>query len=98
MRASLSQRAYLDWQRYWDFEPWGPWRDNLHTAVLAREIRRPQVRRGSTIDLDQFMAKGPQARKDEAQARGVENMFATLKTIATPISKAEAAKRRRKRK
>lgn len=76
MRESLSQRAYMKWCAYWDAEPWGPWRDNLHAALICKEIRRPQVAHGSRIDLDQFMVEQPKVRLRKAEG-GLWN-FLTL--------------------
>lgn len=70
----------MDWGRYWEEEPWGPWRDNVHIAMLAREIRRPQMQPYSRISLEQFMLVNPLTRAQEASA-GLWNM---LKTIAKP--------------
>lgn len=88
MKAQLSQRAYLGWQRYWDAEPWGPWRDNMHTALLAREIRRPQLRRGRTIDLDDFMVRSVEDRAESKMQKAEQekgNFFAFLKTVAKKV-------------
>lgn len=66
----MTQRAYLGWQRYWEDEPWGPYRDNLHAALIAKEVRRPQLRKGATTKLDDFMISNPLARQADA-ARGL---------------------------
>lgn len=70
MKRSMTQRAYLGWQRYWEEEPWGPYRDNLHAALIAKEVRRPQLRKGATTKLDDFMISNPRARQADA-ARGL---------------------------
>lgn len=67
MLSSLTQREYVGWQRYWQAEPWGVYRDNLHTAIIAREIRRPQQARGSHINPDQFMISSAAARRAAAE-------------------------------
>lgn len=66
MKRSMSQRSYLGWQQYWEEEPWGPFRDNLHTAILAREVRRPYLRKGATTKLNDFMVVNPARRQSEA--------------------------------
>lgn len=81
MKAQMSHRAYLGWRRYWRAEPWGPWRDNMHTALLARELRRPQVRKGTRIDLDHFMMRDPGDRAEEQK----QGFFAFLKTVAKRV-------------
>lgn len=78
MRESLTQRAYLKWRQYWLEEPWGPWRDNLHTAMICRELRRPQVTAGTPVRLDDFMVKRPAVQLAEAE----NNLWNFLSLIA----------------
>lgn len=89
----MTLRSYLNWQRFWDFEPWGPWRDNLHAGIIAREIRRGTSRRGAKLGLEPYMVKSPTTRRKE----GEQNMFALLKTLSTGVTPAEAEKRRRQK-
>lgn len=89
MKRSMTQRSYLGWRRYWDEEPWGPWRDNMHTAILAREIRRTRVRSNVRIELEQFLMRAPKSRKKEAEVR----VFSGLAAAATVVTAAEAARR-----
>lgn len=77
MRGSLSQREYLMWRMYWDEEPWGPWRDNMHAAMICREVRRPQQERGTRIPLDQFMIEDPKRRLRESEG-GLWNMLSLI--------------------
>jgi len=59
-------------QRYWHEEPWGPYRDNVHAAIIAREIRRGSYK-GEHL-LKDFMLQVPERRAAEARS-GVFNMF-----------------------
>lgn len=79
MKHSLDMEEYAGWQRYWETEPWGPWRDNMHIAILAREIRRPQVRQGARIELDDFFVANRAARQMDRNAKAI----AFLQMIAT---------------
>ncbi len=36
-------------QQYWAEEPWGAYRDNVHAAIIAREIRRGTVKGAHAI-------------------------------------------------
>lgn len=83
MKHSMSQRVYLGWQTYWRCEPWGSWRDNLHVAILAREIRRPQLRKGVRIDMNDFMVRSPAERKAEAAS----NLLTFLKSVAKKVTR-----------
>lgn len=85
----MTQRSYLGWQRYWDEEPWGPWRDNVHMAVLAREVRRARVKPNTRIDLGQFMVRNPEDRRRE----GEQNFFGMMQAVATPVTPEEANRR-----
>jgi hypothetical protein len=89
MKRSMTLRSYLGWQKYWEEEPWGPWRDNLHTAILAREVRRSRVKPNTKIDMDQFMVRTPTDRKANAE----EKMLAGLASVATPVSAEEGMRR-----
>lgn len=81
---SLTQREYLDWQLYWEAEPWGPYRDNLHAALIAREVQRPNLRKGVKPKMDDFMIVNPEKRRREATG----NLIDFLKLVATPKVKA----------
>lgn len=64
----MSQREYINWRKYWDAEPWGSWRDNMHAAIIAREIRRPQLKKGARVSIDDFMMIPPEHRQQQAKA------------------------------
>lgn len=81
MRASLTQREYLGWRKYWDVEPWGAKRDNLHAAIIAREIRRPQMRAGARVTLEEFMVRDPRERQREASS----NLLYWLRSVAKRV-------------
>lgn len=86
----MPARDYAMLQRYWMHEPWGPWRDNLHTAILARETLRPHFKKGSSIRLDDFMLRHPDEVAEETAARrkaATRGLFGILKSVATRKSK-----------
>ncbi len=68
-------------RRYWDEEPWGPWRDNIHAAIIAREVIRPYAGRRK-LSLDPYMLIPEEIRRDGASKK----LIATLKSIATPVT------------
>lgn len=80
MKRSMTQRAYLNWQKFWEEEPWGPYRDNLHAAIIAREVRRRYLKKGAKSKLDDFMVVNPDRRRREASA----NLIDFLKVVAKP--------------
>jgi hypothetical protein len=94
MKRSMTQRSYLGWQRYWDVEPWGPWRDNVHAAIVAREVRRTRSKPNARLGLDPYMVKNPQTRQKE----GEQNFFGLMQAVATAVTPAQAETIRRKQK
>jgi hypothetical protein len=67
------------WSRYWNEEPWGAHRDNIHAAMLAIELRRPQSKKGVKLKIDDFMWKlpdDPDQKKREVKARFFETLRA----------------------
>lgn len=47
--------------RYYAEEPWGAWRDNMHAAMIAREVRRIRWPK-TTSNLAQWMLVHPARR------------------------------------
>lgn len=42
MEATLGCGEYADWLAFWEVEPWGAYRDNLHTGILASLLATPK--------------------------------------------------------
>lgn len=65
-------------ERYWLEEPWGPWRDNLHAALISRTTL--QAGGFKPPKLDVFMHKSSSRRQAEQQAagKGVIEMFKAI--------------------
>jgi hypothetical protein len=79
MRASLTYREYAGWQQYYKQEPWGPWRDNVHAALIAREIRASRPSKGGQkLDLEQFILTDKEGRREKSTAAA----FGFLRMIA----------------
>jgi hypothetical protein len=76
--------------RYWQAEPWGPWRDNLHAAIIAREVRRPYLRRGAKNPLDDFMVMQP-ARRAELAAEQARAASAALVDMLRAVARKRGA-------
>lgn len=51
----MPSSEFTRWQRYFVQEPFGVVRDNMHAALVAREIRR--VMTGQDPKLDNYMLK-----------------------------------------
>lgn len=90
-------RVYLGWQQYYSEEPWGTWRDNMHTAIIAREIRATRSKKPST--MEDFMLFSPHVREQDAAAQAVTALHAIGKAMTAEESAAvRKATRRRRRK
>jgi hypothetical protein len=87
----MAQREFLGWQRYWRAEPWGPWRDNLHMAVLAREVIKPHLRKGVRVRLADYFYRDPEERQHEARAQ----LISSLRMIGRRRHKSEPRGKRK---
>ena len=76
---------------YWNEEPWGPYRDNLHAALIICELLRPKLKEGATLNLAHYMLK-PKADLDAA-ARA--KFLAQLNSMADQPQRRTRAKRTR---
>lgn len=63
--------------RYWREEPWGAYRDNVHTAIIAREIRRGNFKGEHAIK--DFLLQTPEKRAQEERA----GLFAAFRAMVT---------------
>jgi hypothetical protein len=98
MRSTLSQREFMRWRKYWEFEPWGPWRDNMHAALIARSVLQPHVKKGSKISLDDFMLMLPDLRRQKDQKEASARLVDMLRTIArTERAKGAGGKSQRRK-
>jgi hypothetical protein len=88
MKEAMPMRVYSGWQMYFVAEPWGPWRDNMHTAILAREIRR-SIPKAKIPDLSVWMIRDPAERVAEASRQILASLFA----MAEKINPKEASRR-----
>jgi len=93
MRSTLTQREFERWRKYWEVEPWGPWRDNMHAAIIARNVLLPFVKKGSKINLDDFMLMLPEIRKSKDQRQASQALVTMLRSIAGTPTKRTKRKR-----
>lgn len=100
----VEQMAATDFDllaRYWAHEPWGPWRDNMHAAIIAREIRRPHLKDPrKPTPLSEFILRDPdeiEQEKAERQTDRVKGLFTFFRTVAKRKKKPADDKPRAKR-
>lgn len=94
--AGMPQRVFEGWRRYWNEEPWGAWRENLHTAVLAREIAKTVPRRRSTPELKDFFYRNPFGQKQPSNVPMVLGVMAQKVTAEEARARMKAARSARK--
>lgn len=87
-------------RRYWSEEPWGAWRDNMHAAIIAREVARLGLKRGQSGPmLDAFMVVDKR-RRANANVHGFVNflrMAAGGKRVTKPTKKPPSGKLKAKK-
>lgn len=69
--------------RYWEEEPWGPWRDNLHAAIISRAVL--QAGGFKVLKMDGFMLRSrTRAARDERDEgkQSKDSVMNMLKTMA----------------
>lgn len=83
--------------KYWRAEPWGAWRDNLHTAILCREVLRPHLKKGARVKLDDFFYRDPVERASDARGQviGLLRMIGKKRSAKDPRPKRKRKARAR---
>ena len=89
-------------RRYWLEEPWGAWRDNIHAAIIAREIwRLPWTTKGKTPPskpLEPWMVMDDEKRR-RGHVQGFRDLLIGMAGgIRRHVSEVKQPKRKRRRK
>lgn len=61
----LPERELLRWHRYWEAEPWGPYRDNLHAAMIVTELLKPHLKKGVKLNLSDYLLVSAEERRQK---------------------------------
>jgi hypothetical protein len=69
------------WALYWTQEPWGPYRDNMHAAMLAVQILKPHVKDPKKLNPSDFMYRAATG-EDEIKRRNALSFYHLLKSQA----------------
>lgn len=70
-----------EWAAFYEMEPFGPRRDNLHAGMIAAEIVNSNGgRRGQAVSPVDYLIEEP----EQAQARRTQNAIQSLMKLATP--------------
>lgn len=67
LETEMGAGEYARWWRFWQSEPWGPTRDNMHAGMIAAAVvnsRANRPRNGKLATFKDFMLKtAGQARR-----------------------------------
>lgn len=74
----LPEREIDRWRLYWGEEPWGPYRDNMHAAMIVTELLKPNLKEGVVLPLSTYMFEHQEDRKE----RAVEKFMATIDALS----------------
>lgn len=71
----MGASEFEQWWRYWQVEPWGAYRDNLHAGIVASAVVNSSMnkRRGTSISASDFMLK---TRSEVAETETAETLAA----------------------
>lgn len=62
--------------RFYEEEPWGAWRDNMHAAIIAREVRRIRWPR-QRASLSTWLLEHP-ARRAAANVQDFKQLLVSM--------------------
>lgn len=78
----MSAREFDLWARYWQAEPWGAMRDNMHAGLVCSSVIAPHVRRGKKAPTyKDYMLKDAATALEERMA-GTASTLAALRARA----------------
>lgn len=81
--------------RFYQEEPWGPWRDNVHAALIAREVARLRMKPNARVEIDNWMLEHPDKRRRK-RLSGFVNALKGMAGERIHISEHNARKRKAK--
>lgn len=72
----MSARELDDWAAYWQIEPWGAWRDNVHAGLVAAVIANVHRGRGvPAFSHANFMLQQRDPTVDQAKVANIVSFF-----------------------
>jgi len=52
---TMSSSEYSDWLEYYELSPFGPWRDNFHSAQICALLYNANRGKSRPLGIDDFM-------------------------------------------
>ena len=78
LEHNMSVSEFADWVRYYDVEPFGPLRDNEHTAQIAAILSNIHKQKSARIvEVEDFMIR-PAFEKEEIRTRRAVNALLSM--------------------
>jgi hypothetical protein len=75
----MSSREFVEWLAYYELEPFGPMRDNIHSGQIASLIYNSNRQRSKpALGPSDFLLKDQVAQKDE----GTKNFLSLIRAAA----------------
>lgn len=75
----MSAQELDSWELFWQVEPWGSYRDNIHAGIIASAVLAPHVQRGKKAPIyTDFLLRD----KAETQQAAENNLLAFFKSVA----------------
>lgn len=71
--------------RYWNEEPWGAYRDNIHAALIARTIHNTNFKK--KVTLDDFMLRRPDRVETLSETTRRDDVFGMFKMMAGGVKR-----------
>lgn len=85
LEQGMTARELDDWARYYELEPFGAARDNLHAGIIASVIANQYRRKGAEpITPADFMLVTREERRQRSLARGVAQLTALARRRKRP--------------
>ena len=77
----MTSAEFVEWFAFYELDPFGPWRDNLHAAQVASLLYNANRRKNSkALGAADFMYKD----RDEVREQETKTFLANLRALAIP--------------
>ena len=51
----MGSSELFEWYKYWQMEPWGSYRDNIHAGLIASTLANAFMSKGKRVNYQDFM-------------------------------------------
>lgn len=68
LEDELGSKELIEWQAYYSLEPFGQWRENYHSAMIAEAIYNTSGRIKKPAKIHDFMIELPKVKEQRKQS------------------------------